>query len=180
MKCVIVMLYVCMFLYAIVCYRVLSLLTIFRAATATVTVIGNKYLNGKEAACNYFCDNGCSKQPTSAALVTDVDMKPISTCQDHSTQRENNPTANPGCVARHAQRMAGRTCPMRCLLIGPRTLDARHAVGREKSCCCFNFAEKGYRRSLHFVWRGSHNGAGTAQPTHEVTGLHRTASHGAM
>ena len=48
----------CRFLYAIVwlvCYRYLRS---FSAATATVTVIADQYLNGREAACDYFCDNG--------------------------------------------------------------------------------------------------------------------------
>ena len=58
-------------------------------------------------------------------------------CRDHCTHCSNKPHSQPcGRVERLTQRMTGRTCVMRCLLIGPRTWDARLPIAREKSRCC--------------------------------------------
>ena len=90
------------------------------------------------------------------------------------------PTADPGRVARLAQRMAGRTCAMRCLLTGPKTLVARLAIGGEKSRCCSTSQSKVVAAFLHFAWKGSNNGAGTFQLTHKITCLESAACHGAL
>ena len=42
------------------------------------------------------------------------------------------PTANPGRGARAAVQIIGMICAMRCLLIGPKILEARAAIGKEK------------------------------------------------
>ena len=43
------------------------------------------------------------------------------------------PTANPGRDARAALQIIGMICSMRCLLIGPKILEARAAIGAAKS-----------------------------------------------
>ena len=43
------------------------------------------------------------------------------------------PTANPGREARAALQIIRVICAMRCLLIGPKILEAHVAIGREKS-----------------------------------------------
>ena len=44
------------------------------------------------------------------------------------------PTADPGRETRAALQIIGKICAMRCLLIGPKILEACAAIGREKSC----------------------------------------------
>ena len=88
--------------------------------------------------------------------------------------------SNPGRVPRLAQRMAGRTCAMRCLLTGPKTCVERLAIGGEKSRCCSTSQSKVVAGFLHFAWKGSNNGAGTFQPTHNFTCLESAACHGAL
>ena len=90
------------------------------------------------------------------------------------------PTADPGRVARLAQRMAGRTCAMRCLQTGPKTCVERVAIGGEKSRCCSTSQSKVVAAFLHFAWKGSNNGAGRFQPTHNFTCLESAACHGAL
>ena len=83
-------------------------------------------------------------------------------------------------VARLAHRMAGRSCAMRCLLVGPKLLDARLATARVKSRCRPESHIKGVADTC--ILRGGHLARCWNGPvgTHEIMSFHRGVRHRAM
>ena len=67
-------------------------------------------------------------------LCTIVLRRPCGIAVPHACRCKKNTKnshANPGREARAALQIIGKICAMRCLLIGPKILEARAAIGRE-------------------------------------------------